>query len=81
DLHKHEIEVSAPHIIYNKYLEVGEFDCKCKIRHSKTEYDAHVAKTEKGFKVFFPEAARAPSPGQSAVFYDGEYVIGGGYIE
>ena len=45
---------------------MDEFDCKCKIRHSKTEYDAHVAKTEKGFKVFFPEAARAPSPGQSA---------------
>ena len=81
DLHKHEIEVSAPHIIYNKYLDMGEFDCKCKIRHSKTEYDAHVVKTENGFKVFFPEAARAPSPGQSAVFYDGEYVIGGGYIE
>ncbi|MBR5265738.1 MAG: tRNA 2-thiouridine(34) synthase MnmA [Clostridia bacterium] len=81
DLHKHDIEVSAPHIIYNKYLSVDEFDCKCKIRHSKTEYDAHVVKTENGFAVHFPEAARAPSPGQSAVFYEGEYVIGGGYIE
>ncbi|MBQ7086196.1 MAG: hypothetical protein IJM96_01815 [Clostridia bacterium] len=40
-----------------------------------------MTKTESGFKVFFPETARAPSPGQSAVFYDGEYVIGGGYIE
>jgi tRNA-specific 2-thiouridylase len=32
-------------------------------------------------RVEFDEAQRAVTPGQAAVFYDGEYVIGGGTIE
>ena len=30
--------------------------------------------------VRFDEPARAPAPGQSAVFYDGDAVVGGGFI-
>jgi tRNA U34 2-thiouridine synthase MnmA/TrmU len=30
--------------------------------------------------VLFDEAVKAAAPGQSAVFYDNEYVIGGGII-
>ena len=32
-------------------------------------------------KCTFEEPVRAVTPGQAAVFYDGEYVLGGGTIE
>lgn len=81
DLIKNNIMVSHPHIIYEKYAGLDSFDCLCKIRHSKTEYQARVTRTKDGFNVYFPDGARAPSPGQSAVFYEDDRVIGGGYIE
>lgn len=36
--------------------------------------------SDKKVKLIFDEPQRAPSPGQAAVFYDGEIVIGGGII-
>ncbi len=32
-------------------------------------------------RVTFDEPVRAVTPGQAVVFYDGEYVLGGGTIE
>jgi tRNA-specific 2-thiouridylase len=31
-------------------------------------------------RVEFDQPERAPAPGQAAVFYDGETVLGGGFI-
>lgn len=40
----------------------------------------HLETTGNGLKVRLKDAVRAVTPGQSAVFYDGEHVIGGGIV-
>jgi tRNA-specific 2-thiouridylase len=35
---------------------------------------------EDGLRVTFDEPQRAVTPGQAAVFYDGDVVVGGGWI-
>lgn len=52
-----------------------------KVRHSKTEYPALVTPEGTGATVAFDSPLRPPAPGQSAVFYDGEVVLGGGEID
>lgn len=51
-----------------------------KIRYSQKESRAKLYKTENGVVAEFFEAQRAAAPGQSMVFYDGDVVVGGGYI-
>lgn len=52
-----------------------------KIRYSKKEAESLIEKLENGnIKVTFDEPQRAHTPGQSAVFYIGDNVIGGGKI-
>ncbi len=52
-----------------------------KIRYRHKEVPATVSQyDEEKFLVEFEEAQRAPAKGQAAVFYDGDYVIGGGKI-
>ncbi|MDR1736456.1 MAG: tRNA 2-thiouridine(34) synthase MnmA [Oscillospiraceae bacterium] len=53
-----------------------------KTRYSQTETDAVLEPLDGGrVHVRFEKKVRAVTPGQSAVFYDGEYVVGGGIIE
>ncbi len=53
-----------------------------KIRYAKKAAPCHVSRIgEDRLSVTFEEPQRAPTPGQSFVFYDGEYVAGGGVIE
>lgn len=52
-----------------------------KIRYSKKEAESTIEMLENGnIKVIFDEHQKAPTPGQSAVFYIGDSVIGGGKI-
>jgi len=53
----------------------------CKIRSAQREREATIVPGEKGdVKVTFFYATDAITPGQSAVFYDGDIVVGGGII-
>jgi len=58
------------------------FEAMVKIRSSQSEMDATVV-VEDGneVRVTLHNAGEAVSPGQSAVFYDGDIVIGGGIID
>ncbi len=57
------------------------FRASVKVRHSKAEYDAEVEPVSGEARVFFRKPVRRPAPGQSAVFYRGDAVIGGGEIQ
>lgn len=59
-----------------------EAACEVRLRHTPRLSKAHVVPLEGGrAHIVFEEPQRAPAPGQSAVFYGGKVVLGGGFIE
>ncbi len=52
-----------------------------RLRHSKQETPARFFYTEHGGKLLLEQPARAPTPGQLAVFYQGDAVLGSMWIE
>lgn len=59
----------------------GEFRCKAKIRYRQVEQWATVIPTGANtVHIVFDEPQRAITPGQAAVLYDGDIVLGGGTI-
>jgi tRNA-specific 2-thiouridylase len=58
------------------------FRADVKIRYLHTATSATVERLDEGsFRVVFDEPQRAVTPGQAAVLYDGDVVIGGGWID
>ncbi|MCR5581310.1 MAG: tRNA 2-thiouridine(34) synthase MnmA [Pseudobutyrivibrio sp.] len=58
-----------------------EFKCKAKVRYRMIEQPCTVKRIDKTTaQVVFDEPQRAITPGQAAVFYDGDVVLGGGTI-
>ena len=58
----------------------GPFEAEVKVRSHAPEAAALVTPLENGARITFAEPQRALAPGQAAVFYDGDRVIGGGPI-
>lgn len=59
----------------------AEFTCKAKIRYRQKEQPCTVSPlSDTSIRIVFDEPQRAPTPGQSAVLYDGDIVLGGGII-
>jgi len=54
---------------------------KAKVRFNTTEKACMIFPIEDGIKVLFDTPQLSITPGQSVVFYYGEYVLGGGIIE
>ncbi len=59
----------------------GEFSAQVKIRYQAKPAEALIIPEENnGATILLNEPQRAVTPGQSVVFYDGEYVLGGGVV-
>ena len=55
---------------------------KAKTRYKQIEAEATITQTsETTAHIEFDSPLRAITPGQSVVFYDGDYVVGGGIIK
>lgn len=58
----------------------GSLSCTVRLRHSKAETPAHVFPHGDGALISLDRPARSSAPGQLAVFYDGDVVLGSGWI-
>ena len=81
DLFSREADVSVFNWISGE-VPGGEFRCKAKIRYRQPEQWATVLPTGADtVHITFDEPQRAITPGQVAVLYDGDIVLGGGTIK
>lgn len=67
------------------YLKASQstqgLSCTCKLRYRQKDLPCIIKQhTENEYEVLLPEKASGVSPGQEAVFYDGEKCLGGGRI-
>ncbi|RYY09730.1 MAG: hypothetical protein EOO36_21750, partial [Cytophagaceae bacterium] len=51
-----------------------------KVRYHHAGSPAFLEQVEDKINIYFPEPVHAITPGQAAVFYDGDDVLGGGWI-
>lgn len=81
DVYRSEITVRDVHYIAPEYAENGPFTCEVRVRFSRCSDRATIYPDGKSARIVFEDAVRAPAAGQSAVLYDDDIVIGGGFIE
>lgn len=80
DLEKEEMKVGK--INWIKYEGIkGEMEAITKIRYKDKGSLSSLFPSDNGVTVRFYEKAKGIAPGQSAVFYEGDDVIGGGIIQ
>ena len=80
ELFKHEVLARD----FNWLIDVPQEPIRAsvRVRHTKWEEPACTVTPlpDGGVRIVCDEPVRAPAPGQSAVLYDGEQVLGGGFI-
>lgn len=68
-------------LIMGKYASLSErMETITKVRYNDSGHPAVIEQTGDDMKVFFGNGVNAIAPGQAAVFYEGDDVIGGGWI-
>ena len=89
---KNEVIVGEEHELYKKEILVKDInlllvdeitdwlEVEVKTRYSAKQAKAKIKQENKNVKVIFEEPQRAITPGQSAVFYIDDIVLGGGKI-
>ena len=80
ELYKKEIIVKDINLLLVDKIK-EEIEVKVKTRYSSKEAKAKITQNKNTIKVIFDEPQRAVTPGQSAVFYVDDIVLGGGKIE
>ena len=58
----------------------GPIEVTVRLRHSRTEQEAVLSSDGEGIRLDMKTPARAPTPGQLAVFYQGDAVVGSAWI-
>ena len=76
-----EVRLSKPNLLIRAYEELTDFPCEVKIRYRSPAVPARVRQYPDHCLLSFEQPQRAVTPGQAAVFYDGETLIGGAWIE
>jgi tRNA-specific 2-thiouridylase len=75
-------ELTAGEVSWCLDPPAGPLRCRVKIRSRSTEVEAGVQPLgDRRARVTFQTPQRAIAPGQAVVFYDGDEVLGGGWIE
>ncbi len=80
DLLKNEMQVGQLNLIKYDQIQDGN-EAIVKIRYKDSGNQATLYNNNNGVRVQFYDNAKGIAPGQSAVFYDGDDVIGGGIIQ
>jgi tRNA-specific 2-thiouridylase len=78
---KQEMWVSKINWLKFPGVEDANVEITTKIRYKDKGAACTISPSENGVKVVFYETVKGIAPGQSAVFYDGNDVIGGGIIQ
>ena len=80
DLGKSTVFCSSPNWIGVEGLD-GPLEVTIRLRHSRIQAEGIVYPHENGVRIEMKAPARAPTPGQLAVFYLGDIVAGSAWIE
>ncbi len=76
----YELTAKQMHYCAPEYAAHGPFSCDVRVRFSQRADRADVYPDGDTVRIVFKQGVRAPAPGQAAVLYDGDIVIGGGFI-